>query len=86
MIFHFRWLAQFKMHLEDTIDKLKKGKHVTGRLTPRAPAARKTKDRNLGKSILKRPGIVSTLYNNTYTGEGSFHMWSHCTFIHSQSQ
>ena len=47
-----RWLTSFKIHLEDTIDRLKKGQNIHGRVSKKPKASQ-------SKTILKKPDGVS---------------------------
>ena len=47
-----RWLTSFKIHLEDTIDRLKKGQNIHGRVSKKPKVSQ-------SKTILKKPDGVS---------------------------
>lgn len=57
LIHTYRWMSSFKMHLQDTIDRLKKGQNVHGRVMP-GRGGRSRSDTSQVRGILKRPGVV----------------------------
>ncbi|XP_055955273.1 WD repeat-containing protein 97 [Patella vulgata] len=62
-----RWMTSYKLHIEDTLERMKKGQNIHGRITKSQLQKHQTKAKKKGSavSILDDQGTVTTLPDGT---------------------